>query len=488
VNPRFRSVQVDSSPKATGLQTIVAQLWRSRERIPEKSITFFTHENESAGMFDLLIQLRTVADSEEIRGECGSVDELGFLELSEISGSLEEAIGPVRPLAFEPLLIPKVWGGSRLLDQAARRLKVANFSSLVPGGEICRIGESWELSGIESQSSRLRQLSEAQSESHQLQTFPRLAAVPTPWTLRDLWNRFPIALAGRDYVEQQSVTGEFPWLIKFLDCKDWLSLQVHPTEIPVDAQPVGRPTNDSRRGHRAVSGKFEFWLVMDSPGEGEIIHGPLVEGQREQLAAAVEDGASERELLEAGLLGRSPLEAGHWVILPPGCVHSVRGVTLLEVQTPVDVTYRIDDYGRSDGNGLLRPLHPRLAAEAIRTGQALPEISSSSLLECDVDRMFNEPASRRITQKDAPFQLVCHKIGSEEVALPLRRMTAVCVLEGSVELSWSNGSEVYHSRDLRLLPVELGNVVVSSGQAPASILLIEPTDERALTTIPPHPR
>lgn len=430
-------------------------------------------------------QSRAAAGVDDIRDEFGGVVEFGISELVESSGSLSEAIGPVRPLAFEPLLVPKVWGGSRLLDQAARRLNVTNFSSLVPSGEICRIGESWELSGVESQSSRLCQPAEAVGDSHRESTFPRLAASSSMWTLHELWDRFPVALAGREHVEQSTDSGVFPWLIKFLDCKDWLSLQVHPTFVPMEVKLDERLVSGAAK---VTAGKFEFWLVMDTLDDGEIIYGPVHESQREQLAQAVEEGATERELLEAGLLARLPLEVGQWVILPPGCVHTVRGVTLLEVQTPVDVTYRIDDYGRRCGDGSLRTLHPRLAAEAIRTGEALPQISHTSLCHQADGHSPMETVSRQITVAADPFQLVCQQIGSAGVALPMHKMTALCVLEGHVELCWNGGREVLRPRDLRLLPVELGEVLVKSPQTPASILLVNPTGDVARVKVPLNPR
>ncbi|WP_145299624.1 class I mannose-6-phosphate isomerase [Planctopirus ephydatiae] len=417
------------------------------------------------------------------------------LESSELTGSgetLSEVMGSIRPLAFEPELVPKVWGGYRLLEHAARRQKTSDYSSLVSGNEICRIGESWEISGVEGKSSRLKMVSQHPSENGQQEI----------WTLQQLWQKFGASLAGSSFVTQPSdeQPPEFPWLVKHLECNDWLSLQVHPAVIPgCDSggltgttqlrlfNPESASKTETSKARVELpdefpgkNGKFEFWLVVETAIDSEVIVGPVREDQREELAKQVEAGAREYELLEAGLLTRLPVEAGQWAILPPGSVHTARGVTILEVQTPVDVTYRIDDYGRRGSDGELRTLHPREAARAIRSGTGLPQVSHSLLWgsnsKSHVDQSTQHKQSsrliRHITAPQDPFQIRFQKLGNDLQILNLEEMTVLCVIDGELELIWKHGTELLEPRDVRLLPVDLREVSLRSKGESVSILLL----------------
>lgn len=482
----------------------------------EKNRTVTRHRCVQFNMFGN--QLAIMVNSMETEIETSQFltvdDRLGRLiplESSELTGSgetLSGLMGSIRPLAFEPELVPKVWGGYRLLEHAARQQKTSDYSSFVGGNEICRIGESWEISGVAGKSSRLKMVSRHPSENGQQEI----------WTLQQLWQKFGASLAGSSFSTQSPAEQppEFPWLVKHLECNDWLSLQVHPAVIPgcdsggLTGTTLLRLFNPDSANKTEISkarvelpgefsgknGKFEFWLVVETAIDSEIIVGPVREDQREELAKQVEAGAREYELLEAGLLTRLPVEAGQWAILPPGSVHTVRGVTILEVQTPVDVTYRIDDYGRRGSDGELRTLHPREAARAIRSGTGLPQVSHSLLWESHstspVDQStLHEQSSRlirHITAPQDPFQIRFQKLGNDFQVLNLEEMTVLCVIDGELELIWKHGTELLAPRDVRLLPVDLREVSLRSKGESVSILLLTSSSSLGCNSPPGVPR
>ncbi|KHG65964.1 mannose-6-phosphate isomerase [Thermus sp. 2.9] len=129
---------------------------------------------------------------------------------------------------------------------------------------------------------------------------------------------------------------EHPLLVKLLDPRDWLSVQVHPPHAYA-LRVEGRP------------GKYEAWYVL-SPGE--IVHGFSRPVTREEVEARARAGTLDE------VLNRVRVERGQVVYLPAGLVHALGpGVRVYEVQTPSDLTYRLYDYGRP------RELHLEKALE-----------------------------------------------------------------------------------------------------------------------------
>lgn len=147
----------------------------------------------------------------------------------------------------------------------------------------------------------------------------------------------------------------FPLLVKFIDARQDLSIQVHP-----DDEMAAR-----------VHGKFgknEMWYVVDALKGSYLIDGfakPLAEAD---YAAAVADGSIE------GFLNKVNVEVGDVFYIPAGRVHGIGGGTYIaEIQQSSDVTYRLYDYNRRDSNGNLRELHTDLAKQAIPFGETTPD-------------------------------------------------------------------------------------------------------------------
>jgi len=230
----------------------------------------------------------------------------------------------VYPIVFEPIFKPRIWGGRRLEALLHKRLPMG-----------VAIGESWEVVDLEEEQSVV-------------------AAGPGKGKklgeLVQLWRDDLLGRAGL-------FEGRFPLLIKFLDANEALSVQVHPDEAM------------ARRLGGRVRVKHEAWYVIDAL-PGAFIYRGLREGvNAEALRQAVQEDRVE------SVLNRIPARKGHCYTLPSGTVHALGGgVTVAEVQTPSDVTYRLYDWNRVDAaTGRRRELHIEEALACVSYGASLPE-------------------------------------------------------------------------------------------------------------------
>src|SRR5262245_5840493 len=201
---------------------------------------------------------------------------------------------PPRPLLLERTLLPKVWGGRALEHVLGLRL---------PLGEA--IGETWELFDRPEGSSRIRESSA---------------------TLAQLVQADPVQWLGSGVAPGYG--GRFPLLLKFLDTREALSVQVHPDDEQAQAEGDG--------------GKNEVWVVLHAGKNARIILGlrPGVDPARFREVAHT--AASEPMLLAF-----TP-RVGDTVHVPAGIVHSIGpNVVVFELQQNSDITYRLYDWGRS---------------------------------------------------------------------------------------------------------------------------------------------
>ena len=140
---------------------------------------------------------------------------------------------------------------------------------------------------------------------------------------------------------------EFPLLIKFIDARADLSIQVHPTD-------------ETARRQGWDKGKTEMWYILDSTPEGGIYIGLRQQLTPEEYAQMVE----QKTICNA--LARYDVSEGDCFYIPAGRIHSIlSGCSLVEIQQTSDVTYRIYDYDRLDKDGNPRQLHTKQAAESI---------------------------------------------------------------------------------------------------------------------------
>ena len=216
---------------------------------------------------------------------------------------------------FEPLLKQTIWGGD----------KIVTFKHLE--SDLDSVGESWEISGVPGDESVV-----ANSEYKGK-------------TLNEVLAEMKDKLVGADNYKRFG--DRFPLLIKFIDARQDLSIQVHPDDETAHRQ--GKPM-----------GKTEMWYVMDSDENASLKVGLKKKITPEEYAQMVEDDT----ICDA--LGNYKVKSGDCFFIPAGRIHAIcSGSFIAEIQQTSDVTYRIYDYKRKDKNGNYRQLHTKEAAEAI---------------------------------------------------------------------------------------------------------------------------
>ena len=216
---------------------------------------------------------------------------------------------------FNPLLKSTIWGGEKIIP----------FKHLSSDEQ--QVGESWEVSGVKDNESIV---SNGKYKG---------------WKLNDLVDTLKEELVGKDNYARFG--NEFPLLVKFIDARAQLSIQVHPTDEQAQAKGLGR-------------GKTEMWYVMESDENASLHSGLKQQITPEQYKEMVENDTITDALAEY------PVKEGDVFFLPAGRIHSIgTGCFLAEIQETSDVTYRIYDFKRQDKNGNYRQLHTKEAAECI---------------------------------------------------------------------------------------------------------------------------
>ena len=215
-------------------------------------------------------------------------------------------------LKFEPLLKSTIWGGEKIIP-----FKQIRSSQT-------QVGESWELSGVPGCETVVSE------GEHQGKSLNQLVSEERERLLgADNYRRFG---------------NEFPLLIKFIDAKRDLSIQVHPNEET--AHKLGKE-----------HGKTEMWYVLESDKGAHLYNGLKKQITPEEYKHMVEDDT----ICEA--LARYEVSEGDVFFIPAGRIHSIgKGCFVAEIQQTSDVTYRIYDFKRKDKDGHYRELHTKEAA------------------------------------------------------------------------------------------------------------------------------
>ena len=232
---------------------------------------------------------------------------------------------------MKPFCREVIWGGERLKEQYGYETK-GNHT-----------GEAWVISANE-QGQSVVDRGEYKGK-----------------TLKELWESSRELFGGMP-------GEEFPLLVKIIDAREDLSIQVHPDDAYAIAQELGD------------IGKYECWLFVDCPPLAEILSGEDAKSW-EELLQMVEQNQWER------LLKVLPIRKGDCFYIPSGTVHAIRrGTLLLEIQQNSDLTYRLYDYGRLQ-DGKPRTLHLKESLEVVRCPSSLentrgPEICHGSYVSC----------------------------------------------------------------------------------------------------------
>lgn len=219
------------------------------------------------------------------------------------------------PLLFEPNLHEVIWGGNNLRP----------YKGMEPSDE--PIGESWEVSAVPSSTSIISN---------------------GEWAGKDIISvikDYPEQILGKEV--NQRYHGQLPLLVKFIDAKRDLSIQVHPSD------------EMAMREHGKM-GKNEMWYIIKAEEGAHLYAGFKQEITPDEYQRRIADGTITEVLAD------HPVKAGDVFYLPAGRVHAIcGGIMLAEVQQSSDVTYRIYDYNRPGLDGKPRELHTELAAKAL---------------------------------------------------------------------------------------------------------------------------
>lgn len=314
------------------------------------------------------------------------------------------------PVRLEPILLERPWGG----DGLARV-----FHKDLPAG--ARIGESWEvcdlLQGARRWQCRLasgigrgRPLGEVLEEDTPgwLGTSPREVYAP----------------------------GTFPLLVKFLDARQTLSIQVHPDH------------EHCERLEGVRRGKTEAWVVLRAE-PGARIHRGIREGvERDEARDLVRRGRI-REILRS-----FPAREGDVIFLPPGTVHALgEGLLVAEIQESSDFTYRIDDWDRVGPDGKGRALHREKAAEVVRVqdrgeGDLVTPVPMREGGGVRLERLVEGPAFRLDRWRlEVPFE-AAREGGAGAVQVLL-------VLSGAGRIAAAGVEEPYRGGDAYLIPASV---------------------------------
>lgn len=194
-------------------------------------------------------------------------------------------------------------------------------------------------------------------ESLEMSVIPGLNAADAQGTpLSELIVRYGAQLTGTQ------ITGEFPLLLKLLDAKQALSVQVHPDDAYAQA-------------HENKLGKTEAWIILAAEPGAQLVYGLRPGVTRDMLRQAFETEAPLEPLLRF-----VPVQAGDVFYIPAGMVHAIGGgILLYEIQQSSDVTYRFYDWNRADAQGNKRPLHIRQALDVVRPELQLEAVQPQPL-------------------------------------------------------------------------------------------------------------
>ncbi|MDL2256410.1 class I mannose-6-phosphate isomerase [Parabacteroides sp. OttesenSCG-928-K15] len=307
------------------------------------------------------------------------------------------------PFIFKPILKSVIWGGS----------DICRFKGITPVQE--GIGESWEVSHVEGNYSVVAN-GELEGQS-----------------LDELIRTYGNRLMGEKVIEQFGNT--FPLLIKFIDARDDLSIQVHPDD------------QLAKERHNSF-GKTEMWYVIKAAPGASLLSGLSKQIDAEEYVKRVEDNTI------MDVLQRYEVSPGDVFFLPAGRVHAIgAGCFIAEIQQTSNITYRIYDYNRKDAEGNGRELHTDLAKDAIDytwypdtkthykayTNETVPLAScpyfATNLLELDTQMR------RDMTDHDSFFIYIC--------------------MEGNAVIKDNKGNELtIHQGQTVLIPADTAHITI----------------------------
>ena len=308
------------------------------------------------------------------------------------------------PLKFEPILKQTLWGGDKIIP-----FKHLNES-------LQNVGESWEVSAVEGSESVV-----ANGPDKGL-------------TLTEMVRKYKEELVGE--ANYARFGEKFPLLIKFIDAKLDLSIQVHPDDAL------------AKQRHNSF-GKNEMWYVIAADKGAKLISGFAKEITPKEYKERVHDGTF------AEVLQTCNIQPGDVFYVPAGRVHGIgAGAFVAEIQQTSDITYRIFDYNRKDKNGKTRELHTAQAVDAINFSDVQDDFRTA------YDHVQNEP----VEVVACPYFTTSVYDMTEEISCDYSELDSfvifICV-EGSCRLIDNEKNEIsLQAGETVLLPATVQEVTI----------------------------
>lgn len=295
---------------------------------------------------------------------------------------------------FKPLLKSVLWGGDRIKRYCGLHTDQTS------------IGESWMISGVPGHETVVSDGEDAGK------------------SLSELISKYGAKLVGGRVFNKYG--NMFPLLIKVIDAKEDLSVQVHPDD------------DLAQRLHNSL-GKSEMWYIVDADPESKIYAGFSKKIDKNEYFRLIDEG----RIMD--VVASHASHSGDVFYTPAGRIHSIgAGNMLIEVQQTSDITYRVYDFDRCDQDGKLRELHTELAAEAIDYN-----------VYPDYKKEYNKSGFGMERLVDCQYFNVARLVldGSESLALPTvidSFMIVICV-EGSVNIG---GRELSQGESMLIPAIE----------------------------------
>jgi len=316
------------------------------------------------------------------------------------------------PLKFKPVLKEKIWGGNTL---------VKHYGKNAPGSN--KIGESWEISAVSDNLSVVRN------------------GFLTGNNIEELIEVYMGDITGDSVFDKFG--NEFPLLIKLIEARENLSVQVH-------------PGNSMAKERHKAYGKTEMWYILESEEDAKIYTGFKQPISKELYSKALSMGQI------TDLLNIESAIPGDTFFTPAGRIHAIgAGIVLVEIQQTSDITYRIFDWDREYTCEEKRELHTDLALDAIdfsATGKN--KIRKNLTLNKSENLVSCEFFTTNIIHFNKPFKKDYNLIDSFVVYL--------CT-DGRFVIKWDNNGEEASKGDTILLPAWIKDVLLEP--APESTLL-----------------
>lgn len=306
------------------------------------------------------------------------------------------------PIFLQGICKDYLWGGNRLREEYGKK------------SDADKIAESWELACHKDGSSILTTGADAGKD------------------LREYLDEHGTGFLGTNCAGCTTV----PVLIKLIDAKQDLSIQVHPDDsyaMRVEGEP----------------GKTEMWYIVDAAPGAALYYGLNRTVSKEEFAKRIQ----EQTLTE--ILNRVEVKPGELYFIPSGTLHAIgAGILLAEIQQNSNTTYRVYDYGRRGADGKLRPLHIEKALDVTNLSPIAPTtqypaqpIDGGSIRKLESCRYFASD--------------VVEVSGTVHFTAEAESFHHLLILAGGGTLKTSSGSYPVKKGDSVLLPARLGTYCVT---------------------------